>query len=290
MKNSDIADPIFREAVEAIDGGNIDVLKRLIDSHPRLLTERTSLPQDGYFKDPYLLFFVAGNPIRNHKLPSNIIAITAILIRELKNKAPESVQEQLDYTLGLIATGNTPRKCGVQLEMIDLLIDEGAKPDNGLGALASGNIAAAKHLIEKGGQLTLAGAVGLDQMDEVKRLAIEASPDEKLLALTVASFYGKTDLIAYLLELGADPNGYPKSGTGFHSHATPLHQAVSSGSLSAVKLLVETGARLDLRDKAYTGTPLDWALYLQNDEGADESAKNNFVVVGEYLQGKEAVR
>lgn len=41
----------------------------------------------------------------------------------------------------------------------------------------------------------------------------------------------------------------------------PLHHAVHSGSLDAVKVLVDAGARVDPRDATYQKTPLDWAEY-----------------------------
>jgi peptide-methionine (S)-S-oxide reductase len=46
-----------------------------------------------------------------------------------------------------------------------------------------------------------------------------------------------------------------------YSHATALHHAVSSGSLDAVKVLVEAGAALDATDTVYAGTPLGWAEF-----------------------------
>lgn len=282
MDNTEIKDALFLEAVEAIDAGDIFKLGNLVTANPRLVQNRLDYPEGAYFKDPYLLWFVAGNPIRNGRLPANIVDITRLLVEAVKREAAENVQHQLDYTLGLVATGRIPRECGVQIEMIDLLIDEGAKPDGGLGALAHGNIAAAERLIERGGKLTLAAAVGLDRMDDVKRLAVDEG--DMLAALTAAAFYGKADMIKYLLGLGADPNGYPGDKTGFHSHATPLHQAVSSGSLESVKLLVEAGADLHATDKAYGGTPLGWALYMPTEEGHDDEAKQRWAAIAEYLQ------
>jgi ankyrin repeat protein len=35
------------------------------------------------------------------------------------------------------------------------------------------------------------------------------------------------------------------------------------------RLLVEHGARLDVRDRLYDGTPLDWAVYGERNEIAD---------------------
>lgn len=38
MKNSDIADPVFREAVEVIDKGNITDVQQLLQSNTYLVT------------------------------------------------------------------------------------------------------------------------------------------------------------------------------------------------------------------------------------------------------------
>ena len=288
MKNSDITDPVFREAVKAIDTGNTSVLKDLLEKNPRLLHEPLDTPNErGYFNQPYLLWFIADNPIRNDKLPANIIEVTRLIIDKLKQETPANIQHQLNYTLGLVATGRIPRECGVQIGLIDLLIDSGAQTGSVLGALAHGNIDAAKHLINKGGKLDLAAAVCLDRTNDITRLASEATIGEKQIALTAAAFYGKADMIAYLLNLGANPDAYLENADGFHSHATALHQAVYSGSLESVKLLVGAGANLDLTDKIYGGTPLGWAMHMQTEDGYDKEAKKRFKDIEDYLLQKE---
>jgi peptide-methionine (S)-S-oxide reductase len=282
MKTSEINDPVFRAAVETIDVGNVPELKRLVEQHPVLSCERLVTANEGYFKDPYLLYFVADNPIRINRLPPNIVEVCRVLIAEIKKRQVPSLQEQLDYTLGLVATGCIPRECGVQIEMMDLLMDAGAKPGSGLGALAHGNVAAANRLIERGGALTLGTAVGLERTDDVTRLASDAGQEERLVALTVAAFYGKQEWIAFLLDLGVNMNAYPKPDD-FHSHATPLHQAVSSGSLASIKLLVGAGADLALKDKVHEGTPLGWAQHMR--AGAqDETTRNQYAAIVEYLE------
>lgn len=286
MKNSDIKDPLFLQAVEAIDAGNIYTLQNLLVQHPQLVYERLNYPNEGYFKHPYLLWFVADNPIRVDKLPSKILEVCRLLIQTVKREAKDSAQEQLDYTLGLVVTGRISRESGVQIDMIDLLIDEGAKPGEGIGALAHGNIAAAEHLIQRGSSMTLATAVGLDRMEDVKRLALTANKDEQFTALTVAAFYGMTSIISFLLGMGVEPNGYPKKESGFHMHATPLHQAVFSGSIESVKLLVKAGAKLDAKDKVYGGTPLGWAKHMPAEEGCDEASKRKFDIIADYLQNR----
>jgi peptide-methionine (S)-S-oxide reductase len=208
-----------------------------------------------------------------------------MLIDEAKKNAPDSFQQQIDYTLGLVATGRVPRESGIQNEWIDLLIDNGATPENGIGALAHGNIEAARRLINRGGKLTLATAVGLDMQDEIPHLAKEATKSDLQLALMMAAFYGKSKMISFLVSLGADINAYLGRTSGFHSHASALHQAVFSGSLESVKILVDAGADLNAKDRIYDGTPLDWAIYMQKEE-SDEIKKKEYKEIERYLRNK----
>ncbi len=286
MKNSGNNDKLFEQAIAAVDSGNIAQLESLIRQYPFLVTGRLQTAVEGYFKDPYLIWFVADNPIRNSRLPPNILEVTRLLVDAIKRQAPDTYQHQIDYTLGLVATGRIPRECGVQIALIDLLIDAGAKPGNGMAAFANGNIEAARHLIQRGGMLSLAAAVCLGRTGDIGRLAAQAGSDEKLTAMAAAGFFGQTEMLKLLLSMGASPNGYPPGSSGFHTHATPLHQAVASGSLDAVRLLAEAGSRLDVADKIYEGTPLDWALHLAADDEYDEAARRKYALITEYLQGR----
>ena len=91
-------------------------------------------------------------------------------------------------------------------------------------------------------------------------------------ATALAAQHGHADALRLLLDAGEDPNRYNPKGN--HGHSTPLHQAAWAGHLDVVRLLVERGARLDLRDTIYHGTPLGWAQHHgQRQEIAD------------YLQG-----
>jgi hypothetical protein len=66
----------FREAVSAIDTGDVAKLERLLAEKPALVRERLASPGawlrdkvggvlDGFFQRPYLLWFVAEDPVRN---------------------------------------------------------------------------------------------------------------------------------------------------------------------------------------------------------------------------------
>jgi hypothetical protein len=285
MKNADISDPVFRKAVELIDAGHINKLQLLLKTNTGLIAKRLPNPAKGYFSRPYLLWFVAGNPVRHEQLPANIPAITLILVETARQYAADSFQVQLDYTLALVATGRVPRDCGVQIELMDLLLKAGARPGTGLAALANGNIQAAAHLLANGGELTLPAAVGLDREADVKQLLKQADKTTLELALVVAAFFGKPDLIQILIHAGANVNAYPSPESGFHAHATALHQAVYSGSPEAVELLVAAGADPGAKDKIYEGTPLDWAVHMQKDN-ADIDKNKQYAAIAAYLDNQ----
>jgi ankyrin repeat protein len=48
-----------------------------------------------------------------------------------------------------------------------------------------------------------------------------------------------------------------------------VHQAVWANREPVVRLLVERGARPDMRDLTYDATPFDWAVHGQRNEIAD---------------------
>jgi peptide-methionine (S)-S-oxide reductase len=87
-----------------------------------------------------------------------------------------------------------------------------------------------------------------------------------------------------LLPLGVDLDAFT---SGFYSHATPLHHAVWSGSLAAVKVLVEAGAKLTTRDKAEDATPLGWAEYA-NTRPAPQAQGKQFREIAAYLRERGA--
>jgi ankyrin repeat protein len=80
------------------------------------------------------------------------------------------------------------------------------------------------------------------------------------------------EIVRMLLDAGEDPNRYnPVDG---HAHSTPLHQAAAAGDMAMLRLLVERGARLDLRDTMWNATPLEWARHEGKSE-AEEFLRNS---------------
>src|SRR5205809_7594167 len=177
----------FREAVAAIDAGDVAALERLVNADPALVCERLESPGawlrdkvgkalDGFFQRPYLLWFVAEDPVRAGRLPPNIAAVASTLIDLARRAGAPNLQEQLDHALTFVSWSWIARECGVQLALIDVLVDAGAALDgNQNNALVNRNVAAAEHLVKRGATLTLEVALTLGRWDDVDRLAALAS-------------------------------------------------------------------------------------------------------------------
>jgi Ankyrin repeats (3 copies) len=290
---SDVAslDTHFRDAVSAIDAGDIVTLQRLITANPALVRERLASPGawlgdsvggavDGFFQRPYLLWFVAEDPVRNGKLPGNIAAVARAIIDAVRREAASTLQEQLDYALTLVSWSWIARQSGVQIDLIDALVDAGAVTDgNPNNALVNGNFAAADHLIKRGAKVTLAAALCLGR-DEVDSLLTTASKPQKQFAFVLAALNGKADALRRMIRAGVDVNA---PSADLYSHGTPLHHAVCSGSLEAVEVLVEAGAGLGTKDSAWGGTPLGWAEYYLSDGQGDARGKQH-AEIADYLR------
>ncbi|HXL57927.1 MAG TPA: ankyrin repeat domain-containing protein [Chitinophagaceae bacterium] len=270
MKNAAGFDLLFKQAVSAIDAGDEIRLKELLDAHPELATDRLYSPGEwltnvigdalnSFFKDPYLLWFISEDAVRNRSLPPNIANIAVIIIQKARSEKAASLQEQLDYAIKLVAWSGVARECGVQIDLLDVLIDAGAfKEGVSNDALVNGNLDAAEHLIERGAKFTLSTALCLEKWEEADKLALTADNDQNQFSLVLAALNGKAKAVARAVSYGADIN---KPSEHLYSHGTPLHHAVWSGSVETVKVLVEAGAHLNTKDSIYDGTPLGWAEY-----------------------------
>lgn len=266
-----IEDPAFRKAVDLIDAGDATGLGRYLTQHPGLQRQRVVFEGGNYFRNPSLLEFIAENPVRHGKLPANIVEVAGVILDAGVEQAA------LKETLLLVATGSVPRECHVQEALINLLVDRGADPNSALQVTTVLDEFEAVHaLIRRGARIDLPVAAALGDVEEFRRLLPEASGDDRHLGLAVAAQYGHAEIVRMLLDMGEDPDRY--NPVGGHSHTTPLHQAALAGHFDVVKLLVERGARLDIKDVLWHGTPAGWAGYAGKTE------------IEKYLQAHEARR
>ncbi len=263
----------FRQAVDLLDRGDVVGLRAHLHRQPHLVRERVLFEGGNYFRNPTLLEFVAENPVRRGTLPGNIVEVAKVIL-EAGAKAD---QTSLNDALGLVSSGCVPRECHVQIPLIDLLCAYGADPTSALlTALAHGELEAAEAMLRNGARIDLVIAAGLGRVEDFRRLLSTSTSEERHRALVLASMYGHADIVGLLLDVGEDPNRY--NPVGFHAHSTPLHQAAAYGHYEVVRLLVERGARLDMKDTTPgQGTPAGWARH----EGHKE--------IEEYLQAQEAL-
>jgi len=284
------SDALFEAAVTAIDGGDLARLEDLLLQHPELVHQRLEEPGawlrdkigdalEGFFARPYLLWFVAEDPVRNDILPENICDVARTIIRAARREEVETLQEQVDYALTLVAWSSVAEKCGVQLELADVLADAGGSlvgvPEE---ALVNGHVAVARHLVDRGAPVTLASALLFDHWDDAVRLAGTAPLREKQRTFVLAALHGRSDVLSFLIRRGVDVSAPSED---LYSHATPLHHAVCSSSLEAVRVLVEAGADLSARDEAYHATPLGWAEYYR--DGGSEGRSEAYAAIAGYL-------
>ena len=285
-------DTSFREAVTAIDAGDVPKLVGLLTAEPKLVRERLESPGDwlegqigdaleGFFKRPYLLWFIAEDPVRNGSLPANIAEIARTIISEIKRAGAGNLQEQLDYALELVCWSWIAPQCGVQIDLIDVLLDAGASPVGAPDdALVNGNREAAEHLLARGAPLSLNVAIALGRWEDVRILLRSATKRDRQTALVQAALHGNVDGLKAMIQADVEVS---KASPDLYAHATPLHHAVWSGSLDAVKLLVDAGADLAAKDTSQEATPLGWAEYAEESQTDPEKAVR-YSAIAEYLR------
>jgi ankyrin repeat protein len=279
----------FERAVEAVIDGDIGALKTALEEDPGLVHARSS--RVTHFDPPrhraMLLHYLASNGVEGYRQrsPKNAAEVARTLLAA--GADPDALCNLYGgecTTMALLVSSTPPAEAGVQVQVLNTLIDAGAAvTPKGTGtwtspvitALVFGFIDAARALVDRGAPVdALAAAAGLGRVSDVKRMLASATVLDRQRALALASQLGQVDVVTILLDAGEDPNRFNPPGT--HSHTPPLHQAVAAGKLDVVKLLVERGARLDIRDTIYHSTPLGWAKYCGKPE------------IEKYLRAKHA--
>ncbi len=270
----------FETAIEAVINGDAATLHALLAADRELVRARSM--RVNHFDPPMhrstLLHYIAANGVEGHRqrTPSNAVEMATILLKA--GADPDAVSYAYGgecTTMSLLVSSCHPARAGLHPALVDVLVDFGAAVEpRGTGtwtsplmtALAFGYLPAAEALLRRGARIeSVAAAAGLGRLEDVKRKLPGASEIDRHRALALAAQHGHVSIVRLLLEAGEDPNRLNPEGN--HAHSTPMHQAALQGHLDVVRTLVEHGARLDVRDTLWDGTPLGWAEYLQSARG-----------------------
>ncbi|PYP94008.1 MAG: hypothetical protein DMD34_10075, partial [Gemmatimonadetes bacterium] len=246
----------------------------LLREHPELVRARSTLVthHDPPVHRATLVHYLAANGVEDwrQQTPKNAVRLARQLLDA--GADPDALAGMYGgqhATMSMLVSSSHPATAGVQVALVDTLVDYGAAVEaRGVGewtsplstALAFGYRDAAEALVRRGARVdNVATAAGLGRLERVRALLPTSASVDRHRALALAAQHGHVGIVQLLLEAGEDPNRYNPKGN--HAHSTPLHQAVWSRQEEVVHLLVERGARLDIKDTIWERTPLGWAEY-----------------------------
>ena len=260
----------FESAVDAIIRGDTATVKRLLKKHPGLARARSTREHRST-----LLHYVSANGVEDFRqqTPKNIVEIAKILLDAGADVNAESDAYGGGCTaIGLVGTSIHPEAAGVQIALLETLIDRGAyieKPGLAgnrhsavVGCLANGQPEAARFFAERGARLDLEAAAGIGRLDVVRtffddRGNLEKGTTRKQFesGFRYACGYGHPEVVRFLLDKGVNP------GARDDGDQTGLHWTTYGPHVEIAKMLIAAGAPLDARDTMFHATPLDWARY-----------------------------
>jgi hypothetical protein len=270
----------FSQAVETITTGDEAGLRALLQAHPGLVRERAPLAHRAT-----LLHYVAANGVEVQRSPKNAPAIAHILLEAgAEADAVAQIYGDSDTTMCLTVTSVHPYLAGVQADLVDVLIDHGAKvegvADDGgpLGcALMFGYTQAAERLVLRGARVdNLIYAAGLGRTDVVRHMLatgtgtdrivrrtddragrfsfpVARDADAREVALIVAAMHGRLSTVRALLDGGVNVNATP------YCRQSALHYAANMGRAEVVEELLARGADTSIIDTQTHRTPAGWA-------------------------------
>lgn len=277
----------FESAVDAVISGDVATLARLLGERPHLTRERSTRAHRAT-----LLHYLAANGVEDYRQqsPPNAPSVAQTLLDAGADvDAPATAYgTRWATTLELVVSSVHPAKAGVQVALVETLLDAGAHvngvADDGsplLTALAFHYPEAAAALARRGARVdTIIAAAGLGRDDLVRRflshdgrlragvplagvrwLRLPKDPKAHVeLALVWAAMLGRSAVVALFLERGVDP------GATDARRFSALHWAAYYGYPETVERLLEWHAPLEARN-VYGGTVLDQVVWATQHEG-----------------------
>lgn len=272
----------FEAAVDAIVTGDAATLQRLLNDHPTLVHERSTRDHRST-----LLHYVSANGVEGFRqtTPRNIVEITKMLL-----DAGADVNAESDAygggttTLGLTATSAHPANAGVQIALLELLLERGSRMDQPSaagnnhsvvsGSFANGQPRAARFLASRGAPVDFESAAALGDLatiqshfDEHGALKPTATEAQLKSAFVYACGYGSKPVVEFLLQRGVDPSSDP-------AVRRSLYWAIYGGHVAIIERLLRAGAPINSRFETEQFTPLELAL-MEWARAGDGAAREN---------------
>lgn len=283
----------FERAADAIVTGRIDAIDELLRANRRLVYTRSTRDHNAT-----LLHYVAANGHEGfrQRSPRNAVQIARILLAA--GAKPDALARMYGHdctTMEMLVSSMHPHATGIQVELVELLLDYGAAPDgvadNGsplMTALHFRYPRAARALAARGARIdNVIAAAALGRSDLVERFVDDGGvlrpgvpladvPWPRLprdpavhlaYALARASEFGEREVVELLLHKGVDASAADGDGSA-------VHLAAAHGHTDIVRALLRYGASLEALN-GYGGTVLDGTIWFARNapiEGVDYAA------------------
>ena len=272
----------FETAVDAVVGGDLPTLTKLLHANPSLIRERSSREHRAT-----LLHYVAANGVEDYRqvTPANAVDVAKALLEsgaEVDALAETYGGGSAQTTMNLLVSSAHPADAGLQSALVEVLLDFGAAIDGVEGdssplmtALAFGYLDAATTLVNRGAAVNhviTAAAMGREdlvdayvadgsrlrpgvRMDSPRWPYLPNDPRAHIeKALIWAATFGRPRVVELLLRKGVDPAACDAD------RMTPLHAAAGAGHLDVVRVLLKHDPPLEV-ENAWGGTVLNSTLY-----------------------------
>src|SRR6266851_5313441 len=211
----------FESAVEAVITGDLATLESLLRENPELIRGRST--RITHFDPPVhratLLHYVAANGVEGYrqKTPNNAVEIAKTLLKAGAEVNGLAAMYGGHYaTMSMLVSSCHPANAGVQVALVETLLDFGAAIEARgsakwgsplMTALAFGYLNTAEALVRRGARVdNIAAAAALGRLDEARQLLAAADGDSRHRALALAALHGHVELVRLLLDAGEDPN------------------------------------------------------------------------------------
>jgi hypothetical protein len=276
-------DAEFESAADAVVTGDVATLRTMLQANAALVRARSARDHKAT-----LLHYIAANGHEGwrQRTPANAVDVARLLLDA--GAEPDALAHMYGgdaTTMDMLVSSVHPHAAGVQVALVDILVDYGAAvngvENNGSPLMTAFRFhypLAAEALARRGARVdNVITASALGRADLVEAFVTDAGelrPEVPLAqvrwprlprdprvhlgyALTWAATWGRKAVVELMLRKGVDPGGKDDD-------ATALHFAVAHGHMGIARLLLQYGASLEALN-SYGGTVLSGTLwYMRN--------------------------